>query len=136
MIYVLIAGSYTPFALLALNGTLATHDAGRRLGRRARRRRAPAGLDRHPKWRSRPCTSRSAGVGGRLRRAPGDDRLVGVAGLDRRGCSTRSAPSSTPASGRTRWPRVFGYHEVFHALVIAAAALHYAVVAFVVLPRG
>ena len=31
-------------------------------------------------------------------------------------------------------PEVFGYHEVFHALVIAAAALHYAVVAFFVLP--
>ena len=27
-------------------------------------------------------------------------------------------------------PRVFGYHEVFHLLVIAAAALQYAVVAF------
>jgi len=26
------------------------------------------------------------------------------------------------------FPRVFGYHEVFHALVIAAAACHYAVV--------
>ncbi len=34
------------------------------------------------------------------------------------------------------FPRVFGYHEVFHALVIAAAALHYAVIAFAVLPRG
>jgi hemolysin III len=33
-------------------------------------------------------------------------------------------------------PRVFGYHEVFHALAIAAAALHYAVIAFAVLPRG
>ena len=31
-------------------------------------------------------------------------------------------------------PEVFGYHEVFHALVIAAAALQYAVVAFWVLP--
>ena len=30
---------------------------------------------------------------------------------------------------------VFGYHEVFHALVLAAAALHYTVIAFVVLPR-
>jgi len=30
-------------------------------------------------------------------------------------------------------PDVFGYHEVFHALVIAAAALHFAVVAFWVL---
>jgi hemolysin III len=31
-------------------------------------------------------------------------------------------------------PQVFGYHEVFHALVIAAAALQYAVIAFFVLP--
>jgi hemolysin III len=26
-------------------------------------------------------------------------------------------------------PRVFGYHEVFHALVIAAAAVHFAAIA-------
>jgi len=32
-------------------------------------------------------------------------------------------------------PRVFGYHEVFHALVIAAAAVHFAFVAFWVLPH-
>ena len=39
------------------------------------------------------------------------------------------------ASGRPNpWPRVFGYHEVFHALVLAAAGLHYAVIAFAVLP--
>jgi len=31
-------------------------------------------------------------------------------------------------------PAVFGYHEVFHALTIGAAALHYAVIAFWVLP--
>ena len=33
-------------------------------------------------------------------------------------------------------PTVFGYHEVFHALVIAAAALQYAAVAFFALPNG
>jgi hemolysin III len=33
-------------------------------------------------------------------------------------------------------PEVFGYHEVFHALVIAAAVAHYAVVAFYVLPHS
>lgn len=27
------------------------------------------------------------------------------------------------------WPRVFGYHEVFHAFVIAGSAIHFAVVA-------
>jgi hemolysin III len=32
------------------------------------------------------------------------------------------------------WPAVFGYHEVFHVLVIAAALLHYAALAFFVLP--
>jgi hemolysin III len=31
-------------------------------------------------------------------------------------------------------PTVFGYHEVFHALVILAAALQYAVIAFYVMP--
>ncbi len=34
------------------------------------------------------------------------------------------------------WPKVFGYHEIFHALVLAAASLHYAVIAFAVLPHG
>jgi len=29
-------------------------------------------------------------------------------------------------------PRVFGYHEVFHALVVAAVALQYGAVALVV----
>ena len=33
-------------------------------------------------------------------------------------------------------PAVFGYHEVFHALVIAAAALQYAVIAFFVIPAA
>jgi hemolysin III len=38
------------------------------------------------------------------------------------------------ATGRPDpFPRVFGYHEVFHAMVIAAAALHYVVAARAVL---
>jgi hemolysin III len=31
-------------------------------------------------------------------------------------------------------PRIFGFHEVFHALVIVAVALQYAAIAFFVLP--
>ncbi len=31
-------------------------------------------------------------------------------------------------------PTVFGYHEIFHALVVLAIALQYAVIAFFVLP--
>lgn len=34
------------------------------------------------------------------------------------------------------WPRVFGYHEIFHLFVVAGAALHYVSVAFVALPRA
>ena len=33
-------------------------------------------------------------------------------------------------------PGLFGYHEVFHALVIAAAGTHYAVLVLYVLPRA
>jgi len=33
-------------------------------------------------------------------------------------------------------PAVFGYHEVFHVLVVAAAAVHFGVIAFVILPHA
>jgi hemolysin III len=32
------------------------------------------------------------------------------------------------------WPEVFGYHEIFHVLVILAALLQYCAIAFLVLP--
>jgi hemolysin III len=39
------------------------------------------------------------------------------------------------AAGRPDpWPRVFGYHEVFHLLVIAGSAVHYSLIAAFVLP--
>lgn len=39
------------------------------------------------------------------------------------------------ATGRPDpWPRVFGYHEVFHLLVIAGSAVHYSLIAAFVLP--
>jgi hemolysin III len=34
------------------------------------------------------------------------------------------------------YPHVFGYHELFHVLTVAAAACEYVVVAFYVLPRA
>ncbi len=33
------------------------------------------------------------------------------------------------------WPRVFGFHEVFHTLVIAAAIVHFVAMAGWVIPR-
>jgi hemolysin III len=34
------------------------------------------------------------------------------------------------------WPHVFGFHEVFHALVIAAAVVHFVAIAGWVIPRA
>ena len=34
------------------------------------------------------------------------------------------------------WPRVFGFHEIFHALVIAAALVHFVAIAGWVIPTG
>lgn len=34
------------------------------------------------------------------------------------------------------WPRVFGFHEVFHVCTVVGAGLHLAAVGFVVLPRA
>ncbi|MCS5689505.1 MAG: hemolysin III family protein [Acidimicrobiales bacterium] len=34
------------------------------------------------------------------------------------------------------WPSMFGFHEIFHSLTVAAAALHYIAFVFVVLPKA
>ena len=34
------------------------------------------------------------------------------------------------------WPTTFGFHEVFHALVVAAALTHFVAIAGWVIPRG
>ena len=34
------------------------------------------------------------------------------------------------------WPETFGYHEIWHAMVVAAATLHYCVMAFGIIPQA
>ncbi|MGI8632535.1 MAG: PAQR family membrane homeostasis protein TrhA [Solirubrobacterales bacterium] len=137
MIFVMIAGTYTPFALLVLDGTLATVIlvtvwAG-----------AGAGITMHllwttcPKWLSAltyialgwvalvPAKQLIEGLG------PTGISLVGAGGL------LYTVGAIIYARGRPDpSPRVFGYHEIFHILVVTAAALHFAVVAFHALPKG
>ena len=136
MIFVLIAGTYTPVALLALKGSL-----GRRIlivvwaGALGGVIFKLAWIDA-PKWLFAPSTSRSAWSRPRssvscLRRSDGSALsgwLPAAALHGRRGDLRQRTPNP--------FPKIFGYHEVFHALVIVAAALHYAVIAFAVLPRG
>ncbi|HEY7934047.1 MAG TPA: hemolysin III family protein [Solirubrobacteraceae bacterium] len=137
MIFVLIAGTYTPVALLALKGSLASTIlivlwAGALGGVVFKLLWIDA-----PKWLLAGVYVTlglvTAAVFGELPAAIG---WLGVAGLATGGV-LYVAGAIVYASGRPNpWPKVFGYHEVFHALVIAAAAMHYAVIAFAVIPRG
>jgi hemolysin III len=135
MIFVLIAGTYTPFALLALDGTLATAIlivvwSG-----------ALAGVVLQLLWVDAPRVLSAIvylAMGWvALAAFPQMIDKVGITGtvLVAAGGLLYSIGALIYAFKRPNpVPKVFGYHEVFHALVIAAAALHYAVVALIVLP--
>jgi hemolysin III len=137
MIFVLIAGSYTPFALVALDGTLADVILV------AVWTGAAAGAILNLLWITAPkwLIAVVYVLVGWVAVAAFPDLLdelgitatVMVAGggvLYTAGAVVYARGKPDPA------PAVFGYHEVFHALVIAAAALQYAVVAFFVLPAA
>jgi hemolysin III len=137
MIFVLIAGTYTPVALLALSGPLAKAIliavwAG-----------AAAGVAFKLVWFDAPKWTFAAvyvalgwvsvAVFGEL---PATIGWLGLAGLAAGGLLYTLGAVVYATERPNPNPRVFGYHEVFHALVIAAAGLHYAVIAFLVVPRG
>jgi len=142
MIFVLIAGTYTPVALLALKGSLARVIlivlwAGALVGVLFKLLWIDAGRSSIGKWLFAAVYVAlglvTAAVFGELPAAIG---WLGAAGLAIGGL-LYVVGAVVYASGRPNpWPKVFGYHEVFHALVVAAAALQYAVIAFAVLPRG
>ena len=135
MIFVLIAGSYTPFAMLVLHGLLAIVIlvavwAGAVLGVVFNLLWSGA-----PKWLhaalyvslgwvvvvALPQLGGAIGMGGLA--------LLGLGGvLYTLGAVVYAVRRPDPV------PSVFGYHEVFHILVIAAAAVQCAVIAFWILP--
>lgn len=137
MIFVLIAGTYTPVALLALKGALAsTILIVLWLGALGGMVFKLLWIDA-PKWLFAAVYVAlglvTAAVFGELPAAIG---WLGAAGLALGGL-LYVVGAIVYASGRPNpWPKVFGYHEVFHSLVVAAAGLHYAVIAFAVLPHG
>jgi hemolysin III len=135
MIFCLIAGTYTPFALLVLDGPLATAIlvvvwAG-----------ALAGIVLNlvwvdaPKWVTAVVYVSLGWVA--VVAFPQLTSELGVAavGLVAAGGILYTAGAVVYATRRPNpAPAVFGYHEIFHLLVIAAAAIQFAVVAFYVLP--
>jgi len=137
MIFLLIAGTYTPFALLVLSGPLA--DAilavvwvGAILGAIVE----IVWID-HPKWVAAIIYVSLGWVA--LIAFPGLWEEMGVAGtlLVAAGGLLYTVGAVVYATQRPNPnPRVFGYHEVFHLFVIAAAAAHFAAVAFFALPAA
>jgi hemolysin III len=137
MIFFLIAGTYTPFALLVLNGTLAMAIlVVVWVGAIAGAIVEMIWID-HPKWASAliylslgwvavatfPELWSAMGVAGTL--------LVAAGGLlYTAGAVVYAVQRPNPS------PAIFGYHEIFHLLVIAAAVAHFSAVAFFALPHG
>jgi hemolysin III len=137
MIFVLIAGTYTPVALLALKGALAsTILIVLWIGAVGGMVFKLAWIDA-PKWLFALVYVIlglvTATVFGEL---PARIGWLGAAGLAAGGLLYVIGAVIYASERPNPWPKVFGYHEVFHTLVLAAAALHYAVIAFAVLPRG
>jgi hemolysin III len=137
MIFVLIAGTYTPFALLVLNGGLARAVliavwGGALLGIALKMFWPDT-----PKWLTAavyvtlgwvaviafPELAAELGITG-MGLVAGGGILYTV------GAVVYALRRPDPA------PAVFGYHEIFHVLVIAAAALQYVAVAAYALPEG
>ncbi|HEX3042561.1 MAG TPA: hemolysin III family protein [Solirubrobacterales bacterium] len=137
MIFFLIAGTYTPFALLVLNGTLAMAIlAVVWIGAIAGAIVEMIWID-HPKWASALIylslgwVAVAAFPGLWSSMGPGGTLLVAVGGL------LYTAGAVVYATQRPNpVPATFGYHEVFHLLVIAAAIAHFSAVAFFALPHG
>ena len=131
MIFCLIAGTYTPFALLVLDGPLATAILiGVWGGALARASCSTCSGSTRPKW---VTAAVYVALGWVAVIAFPDARdelggvaiaLVGVGGLlYTAGAVVYALRRPDPA------PAVFGYHEIFHVLVIPAAALQFAVIA-------
>ena len=133
MIFVLIAGSYTPLTLLALQPawgiallavvwTVAVVGVTLALARFGALRRAGGYLYIGMGWIvviALPAVVRSLDT---------QELLLLFAG----GCSTPWGRSGCACSAPNPRPLVFGYHEVWHAMTVAAAACHFILVAMLV----
>jgi hemolysin III len=134
MIFVFIAGSYTPFVLLALGGILpavllACVWAGAVLGVVLNVSWIEA-----PKWVTAPTYLLVGWVG-----VVATPQIFGQLGVASAVLVTVGGVLYTlgALAYATHWPdpfpATFGFHEIFHVLVIAAAATQFVAVAFVAL---
>jgi hemolysin III len=137
MIFVLIAGTYTPFALLVLHGTLAE------VVLVAVWACAAAGVVLNLVWwdAPKPVTAAVYLSTGWIAVLAFPQLWSGLGpvgfGLVVLGGALYTAGAVVYARRRPDpKPAVFGYHEIFHVLVIVAAACQFAAVAIYALPAG
>jgi len=135
MISMLIAGTYTPVGVLAVSGTIAAVLLGIVWGG------ALAGIALHvlwvdmPKWLSALLYVALGWVGVVATPQLVENAGWTVAALLLAGGILYSVGALVYALRRPDpRPDVFGYHEVFHTLVVVAAAVHYVAVVLIVLP--
>jgi hemolysin III len=137
MIFLLIAGTVTPFALLVLHGAFA--DAiliavwvGAAVGIVVEMIWVEA-----PKWVTALVYIGVGWIGALAFPAIAIDAGIGAAALIALGGGLYTAGAVIYARERPDPnPAVFGYHEIFHLLVLAAAAAHFAAIAIYALPAG
>jgi hemolysin III len=134
MIFVLIAGSYTPFSLLALHGALST------IVLITVWSAALAGAVFKLLWLDAPgwlIATTYVAIGWvailAIPQLLGRIGVVAVGVLALGGLLYTVGAAVYALKRPDPLPAVFGYHEIFHLLVLIAAALQYAVVAFYVL---
>lgn len=137
MIFVFIAATYTPIAVLALHGALGTVILAVVWGGALAGVTLSLAWPGAPKWLTALVYVALGWVA--VAAMPQLWDTIGpwsVGGLAVGGV-LYTAGAVVYARGRPDpRPETFGYHEIFHAFVILAAAVHYAVIAFAVLPRG
>jgi hemolysin III len=132
-IFVFIAGSYTPFALLVIGGWLSWTVLGVVwAGALAGVLLSVAWID-SPKWLHATVYLALGWVG--LVVAPDLFSRAGIAAATLvliGGVLYTTGAIAYAAKRPDPWPRHFGYHEIFHVLVVAAAATQFVAVALVV----
>jgi hemolysin III len=134
-IYLLIAGTYTPFGLLVMSRGWAVPVLSVVWGGAAAAILLKLVWVRAPKWLSAAIALALGWVAAaaftQLLKVPIPGLVLVVAGglLYTAGAVVYARKRPDPV------PHVFGYHELFHVLTVAAAACQYSAIAFFVLPR-
>lgn len=133
-IFLLIAGTYTPFGLIALGGALRVAVLAVVWGGAAIAIVLPLAWADAPRWVAAVIALALGWVG--VIALPQIYERAGAAGLTLLAIGGVFYTAGAIIYARRRpdpVPSVFGYHELFHALVVGAAACQYGSVAFIVL---